>query len=277
MASLIGYETDVVANYLDSVEYDREFQMHFHDIYEIYYFVGGDADYVVEGKQYHMAQDSLLMLPPHAIHGVRVNSPERYKRYTIHFNANLIDIDRRTFLLSAFSNANQDSYSGICFQNLKNFDLYPYFDALVDCKHLPKNLSDKLIPIQIEALLSKLVLMRHTLHHSEDSITLSKTVADVTNYINQHLTENITLDTLCEHFYISKVHLNRIFSKAIGATVFEYIAYKRIGLARHLLESGVPAKEAAVQVGYHDYSTFFRAYKKITGHAPTNEPILRQL
>lgn len=119
--------------------------------------------------------------------------------------------------------------------------------------------------------------MRHTLHHSEDSITLSKTVADVTNYINQHLTENITLDTLCEHFYISKVHLNRIFSKAIGATVFEYIAYKRIGLARHLLESGVPAKEAAVQVGYHDYSTFFRAYKKITGHAPTNEPILRQL
>ena len=50
MTSLIGYETDVVANYLDSVEYDREFQMHFHDIYEIYYFVGGDADYFVEGK-----------------------------------------------------------------------------------------------------------------------------------------------------------------------------------------------------------------------------------
>lgn len=271
MASLTSYDTDVVFHYLESVEHDREFQMHFHDIYEIYYFVDGDADYFIEGKQYHLEPDSLLLLEPHAIHGVRVNSPEQYKRYTIHFHPKLIDIDRRAFLLSAFSDGRHDGIHEVHFQNLKSFDLRPYLDALINCEQLPHQLSEKLIPIHLEALLAKLVLIRHFLQNSDNSITLSKTAADVTNYINQHLTENITLDALCEKFYVSKVHLNRIFTKSIGTTVFEYIAYKRIALARQLLENGIPAKEAAVQVGYNDYSTFFRAYKKIIGSAPTSE------
>lgn len=271
MASLISYNTDVVFHYLESIEHDREFQTHFHDIYEIYYFVDGDADYFVEGKQYHLQPDSLLLLAPHAIHGVRVNSPEQYKRYTIHFNSKLIDIERRTFLLSAFSDSKHDGVHEIHFQNLRSFNLYPYLDALINCEKLPRSLSEKLIPVQLEALLAKLVLMHHSLKNSDNSITLSKTAADVTNYINQHITENITLDALCEKFYVSKVHLNRIFTKSIGTTVFEYIAYKRIALARQLLENGVPAKEAAAQVGYNDYSTFFRAYKKIIGSAPTAE------
>ena len=271
MASLTSYDTDVVFHYLESVEHDREFQMHFHDIYEIYYFVDGDADYFVEGKQYRLKPDSLLLLAPHAIHGVRVNSPEQYKRYTIHFHSTLIDIDRRAFLLSAFSDSKHSGAHEIHFQDLRGFDLYPYLDALIRCENLPHNLSEKLIPIHLEALLAKLVLIRHSLQISDDSITLSKIATDVINYINKHLTENITLDMLCEQFYVSKVHLNRIFSKSIGTTVFEYITYKRIALARQLLENGVPAKAAAAQVGYNDYSTFFRAYKKIIGTAPTAE------
>ena len=274
MAALISYNTNVVFHYLDSVEYDREFQMHFHDIYEIYYFVDGDADYFVEGKQYRLKPDSLLLLAPHAIHGVRVNSPERYKRYTIHFHSDLIDIDRRSLLLSAFSDEKADGVHEIHFQDLRDFNLYPYLDALINCEHIPQSLSEKLIPIHLEALLAKLVLISHSLQNADNSITLSKTVADVTNYINLHLTENITLDALCEEFFVSKVHLNRIFNKSIGTTVFEYIAYKRIGLAQTLLASGVPAREAAIQVGYNDYSTFFRTYKKITGHAPTMQKYL---
>ena len=35
--------------------------------------------------------------------------------------------------------------------------------------------------------------------------------------------------------------------------------------------SGIPAKEVAAKVGYNDYSNFFRAYKKITGHSPTQD------
>ena len=67
----------------------------------------------------------------------------------------------------------------------------------------------------------------------------------------------------------------RIFRNAVGTTVFDYIAYKRIGIAQHLLQMGIPAKEAALQVGYNDYSTFYRAYKKITGHSPAQDALTK--
>lgn len=275
MAPLITYKTDIVPNYLDSMEPHGDFQFHFHNIYEIYYFIDGDADYIVEGKQYPLVPHTLLLLAPHAVHGVRINNPTRYKRFTIHFNADLISIDRRTFLLSAFpDNSNSQGHS-VCYQDVDNFNLYPFFKALTDCNTLPKSIAKKLLPVYIEALLAQLVLMCNTLNKSEDSIVLSNTVVHITDYINQHISEPITLDQLCEHFFISKVHLNRIFKNAIGTTVFDYIAYKRIGIAQHLLGNGVPAKEAALKVGYNDYSTFFRAYKKITGHSPTQDALTK--
>ena len=275
MAPLITYKTDVVPNYLDSIEPHSDFQFHFHNIYEIYYFIDGDADYIVEGKQYPLVPNSILLLAPNAVHGVRINNPTRYKRFTIHFNADLISIDRRTYLLSAFPDSTDSQYHSVYYQDVGNFNLYPFFKALTDCNKLPQSIAKKLMPVYIEALLAQLVVMCNTLNKSDDSIVLSNTVVEITDYINQNISKPITLDSLCDHFFISKVHLNRIFRNSIGTTVFDYIAYKRIGIAQHLLGSGVPAKEAAAQVGYNDYSTFFRAYKKITGHSPTQDAITK--
>ena len=275
MAPLITYKTDVVSNYLDSMERHGDFQAHFHNIYEIYYFIEGDADYIVEGKQYPLVPNSLLLLAPHAVHGVKINNPTRYKRFTIHFNADLISIDRRSFLLSAFpDNASSRNHS-VFYQDVGHFNLYPFFKALTDCNTLPPSLADKLRPVYIEALLAQLVIMCSTLNHSDDHFVPSKMVVNITNYISEHISQPITLDVLCDHFFISKVHLNRIFRNAVGTTVFDYIAYKRIGIAQHLLQMGIPAKEAALQVGYNDYSTFYRAYKKITGHSPAQDALTK--
>ena len=271
MAPLITYKTAVVPNYLDSLEPHSDFQIHFHNIYEIYYFIDGDADYVVEGNQYPLVPHTLLLLSPHAVHGVRINTPSRYKRFTIHFDPNLISIDRRSFLLSAFPDSTSSQNHSVCYRDVSNFNLSPFFKALTDCNTLPKNIAKKLLPVYIEALLAQLVLMRNTLDKSEESIVLSSTAVQITDYINQHINEPITLDSLCAHFFVSRVHLNRIFKNAIGTTVFDYISYKRIGIAQHLLSSGIPAKEVAAKVGYNDYSNFFRAYKKITGHSPTQD------
>ena len=52
-------------------------------------------------------------------------------------------------------------------------------------------------------------------------------------------------------------------------SVFSYLATKRIALAEQLLEDGLPANEVAERVGFHDYSVFYRAYKKTTGRSPS--------
>ena len=274
MPTLITYKKNVVPNYLDSVEKRSDFQVHCHNIYEIYYFLEGDADYFVEGKQYKLVPNSILLLAPHALHGVRINSDKPYRRFTIHFNADLISIDRRSFLLSPFPNQKITRSHEVYYQNVDSFNLRPFFDAIVNCKKLPTDLADKLLPVYIEALLSQLVLLCRATSTSETSIVLSDTAIEIIDYINKHLTEPMTLDSLSKHFFISKNHINRIFRTAIGTTVFDYITYKRIGKAQYYLGTGLSPTVVATKVGFNDYSTFYRAYKKITGHSPAQEILL---
>lgn len=87
-------------------------------------------------------------------------------------------------------------------------------------------------------------------------------------YINGSLHQRITLDDLEKAFYINKYHLCHIFKQNTGFAILEYISYKRILRAKELLAEGQSAAEAAVQVGYSDYSTFFRAFKNIVGISP---------
>ena len=55
---------------------------------------------------------------------------------------------------------------------------------------------------------------------------------EILRYINEHLTEHLTLEGLAEKFYMSKNHLTAIFKRAAGTTVARYILYKRMTIAR---------------------------------------------
>lgn len=48
-------------------------------------------------------------------------------------------------------------------------------------------------------------------------------------------------------------------------SVMQYIAYNRVLYARQLLAQGMGAAEAAREVGFSDYSSFYRSYRKVTG------------
>ena len=79
------------------------------------------------------------------------------------------------------------------------------------------------------------------------------------------------MEGLAGTFYMSKNHLTSIFKRATGTTVARYILYKRMAVVRGELSAGIPAAEAASNAGFGDYSSFFRAYKKMFGCAPTDK------
>ena len=120
----------------------------------------------------------------------------------------------------------------------------------------------------MEALLTQIIYMSDTESVLSTDSRLD-TVSQITWYLNKNLKENITLDQISQKFFISKHYLNRIFRKATGTTVFDYLLHKRISLAQQLLTGGMNAQDAAIQSGFSDYSTFYRAYVRILGHAPS--------
>ena len=94
-------------------------------------------------------------------------------------------------------------------------------------------------------------------------------VIDVIAYIQEHLTEDINVDVLAGQCYVSKYYLMRQFKEATGYSIHQYINEKRIQAARRMLLSGMPASKACYECGFHDYSTFARRFKMITGTAPS--------
>jgi len=90
----------------------------------------------------------------------------------------------------------------------------------------------------------------------------------ILRYINENLTEELTVDFLAERFYVSKYHMMRSFKKNTGFSIHEYISEKRLLLSRDLLEAGFSATDACYGSGFHNYSTYARAYKKLFGAPP---------
>ncbi|MBQ8816625.1 MAG: helix-turn-helix transcriptional regulator [Lachnospiraceae bacterium] len=258
------------ANYLYDVSTytTKDHELHCHNFYEVYYFLEGDVECLVEGQKYNPTPNSMLLLAPHVFHGMKIKSTRPYRRFILYFNPEFLSMERRAFLLSAFPSPIKNPQQKVFFEDIDKFHFSHYFETLEHYRHLENPRREQMISIGMEALLTQIIYMSDTESVLSTDSRLD-TVSQITWYLNKNLKENITLDQISQKFFISKHYLNRIFRKATGTTVFDYLLHKRISLAQQLLTGGMNAQDAAIQSGFSDYSTFYRAYVRILGHAPS--------
>ena len=93
-------------------------------------------------------------------------------------------------------------------------------------------------------------------------------IAAALSYINEHLSEELTVDILAEQVYLSRYHFMRLFKAQTGSTAHAYVRQKRLLLAARLIREGVPVGKAAADCGFGDYSAFHRAFRESFGLSP---------
>lgn len=92
---------------------------------------------------------------------------------------------------------------------------------------------------------------------------LRQKLSAVNIYIEEHFTEEITLEKLASTFYISKYYLTREYKKIYGKTIFQHIITCRINCGKKLLRfSDKSVEEIAHLCGFNDQSYFARQFKK---------------
>ena len=88
-------------------------------------------------------------------------------------------------------------------------------------------------------------------------------------YMDEHLTEDITLEEISDVAHMSKNYFCRQFKKLNGISPWEYITVKRIERAiRYIENTDLTRLEIASKCGYNKASNFYHAFKKVTGKAP---------
>ena len=88
-------------------------------------------------------------------------------------------------------------------------------------------------------------------------------------YINQHLSEPLTLEVLAETAHLTPTYFSALFKKFNGVSPWKYIIIKRVELAIHLLRTTTLTKlEIAEKCGFASSSNFYSAFTAITGKKP---------
>ena len=94
-------------------------------------------------------------------------------------------------------------------------------------------------------------------------------IADTVDYVQQHLSEPISIETLAERACLTKSYLIRTFRETLGLTPLQYILQKKIQKAQTmLLGTDLSVSEVANAVGFADASYFIRLFRKNLGFTP---------
>ena len=86
--------------------------------------------------------------------------------------------------------------------------------------------------------------------------------------MENHFSENISLDELLSMTTFGKSYLLRSFTKQVGVSPYRYLQTIRLDKAKKFLEQGVPPVEAAAMAGFSDQSHFTNFFKEFIGLTP---------
>lgn len=249
-----------------SVETSGGYGIHCHIFYEIYYYLSGDVEYLVEGKDYTLTAHSMLLMAPGVLHGVRVEGSVPYVRYACHFMPEILPAEVRAPLLEPFHRQQ------IFYSNIRANHIDWFLDAALECRELEEPLYRPALEARMVSLLTQLRKIASCTTERREPLQSGRyNMQEVIAYINANLTADISLAVLSGRFCISPNHMNRLFREVTGTTVMDYIHHKRIHLARQLMARGQGATEAALHAGFQDYSTFYRIHKKLVGNSPSGK------
>ncbi len=254
-----------VSHSIDKCPKESDFTSHIHDGYELFCLVKGDVDYIVEGNLYKLKQGAIMLMRSSETHNLVVNKSMEYERYVLSFMPNFI-------LSNGFSRELLSPYRerGLGEKNLYLDDEFEHISPLLFFEKIFKEaeyISEK------DAVLSNLASLLCEIKIAFDKKGEIKNETnqkenEIISFVNDNLTKDITIQTIANHLHMSESQVSRVFKKATGTSVHNYIITKRLILFNKKISKGKGITQACHECGFHDYSSFYRLYKKRFGHPP---------
>ena len=94
-------------------------------------------------------------------------------------------------------------------------------------------------------------------------------IQEILSYINNHYTQPIRIENLARSFGVSVSYLSHEFVRFTNRSVYDYVLYRRVMLARQQMMGTASLNDIAYQCGFNDYSNFLRSFGKVVGMSPS--------
>lgn len=254
---------DIRLLYISQAQYDTDWHSiaHTHHFTELFYIINGQGHFFVENNQFPVKEDDLIIINPNVSH-TELSTNDNPLKYIVLGIGGLKfqDKDSNTacnYQLHNFHGEKEEFsfYLKTLLQEVQNKG--EYFESI--CQNL------------LEALI--LTFVRKT----EKRLSIApikkstKECHFIEQYIDEHFTEDITLEDLSNLTYLNKYYLVHSFKEYKGISPINYLIDKRISEAKHLLETtNHPIAKIADITGFSSQSYFSQVFKRET-HMTPNE------
>ena len=241
-------------------------QPHSHDYYELYFLLDGEREFFIENKMFIVPKNTLIVVPPFCIHKTE-GGP--YHRININVSPSLLNKTENEFLLKARENIAvkiTEDYRDLIVKLLTEGSKIQSINI--------KSKKDSLLALTktIILFLSMQESVSLTLASSAYSMKyVSPEVLKIIYYINTHYNQPVTLKTLCDYFFMSKVSLCKKFKEVMNCSIMEYVMRIRLNKAKELLrDSSKSVEDVAFECGFSSANYFGLIFKKEIGLSPLN-------
>ncbi|MBD5500491.1 MAG: AraC family transcriptional regulator [Lachnospiraceae bacterium] len=252
----------------------KEYEYHYHDFHKLLWFISGNVEYHIEGKAYKLEPHDILLINSGQIHKPFIGTDEPYERYVFYISKEFLEehSEKESSLGLCFQMAHKEegsvvrlspSDSGLLFETVKLLEQAEKEQAYAS------EMYRRILFLKLLIELNRCCIRSCDVFHK--MARYDKKIVEMIHYINDHLKEDLSIENISSHFYLSKYHMMRKFKEETGYSMHQYIVEKRILAARNMILSGTPATTACMECGFKDYSTFSRAYRKLLNRIPSDD------
>jgi len=249
----------------------RSVGSHSHDYYELYFFEAGAVTMEIDGRGYPLKTGDVILIPPGVSHRAVLTDPEKpYRRFVFWQSRPFLEaLEARSpdcgYLLRRAESRGRYVYrfDPVAFNAIRT-RLFTLLDEI----HADRFGKATAIDLIITDLLLFLGRTVYEQEHQNKKDQLSRYEA-ITQYVDQHLDEPLSLDALAKQFYLSKYYLVHLFRENAGLSVHQYILKRRLAACCDAMLGGAAVGEVYRQWGFYDYSAFYRAFRKEYGMSPS--------
>ncbi len=254
----------------------KEYEYHYHDFNKIFILISGNVTYCIEGRTYELRPYDIILVSAGEIHRPVVYSGQTYERMIIYVSDKFLNAysDGDTDLRRCFERASETGSNLLRIRSMENSRLYRCCLELEESVIKRRDGSRVYGAVFYERLLFLEFMIDINRESSDRGCAHIRRgmendrISAVTGYINAHLDEDLTVDTIAAGCFMNRYYLMHLFKSETGYTISGYITSKRLISARSLIDDAMPATQACFESGFRSYSAFFRAWKKKYGDSP---------
>ena len=246
---------------------NAQLNLHSHTFYELLYCINDcGAEYLVGADRYRLQKGDIVFVPPGISHRPLLpdTMTEPYERYVLWISQEFVDTYTTTFGMEKKGN-----YGTLLRTGGTKWELLGgYFRRGVwESENQEAGWQAAVVgnTITLLTLMGRSIQERTAWVQKAEKPDL---LDEVLAYIELHLGEKITLEETAKQFYVSVSTITQLFRQKMGTSFYHCVTQQRLISAKALIGEGKSLEDVSRAVGFADYSTFYRAFKKEYGITP---------